>query len=177
MELLTLIPEIGHTIPKENPEQKKPIKTIVLDDIRYVMENEFIERALEIGYTKFTQIGQHMVEILTKARNMADKELDIFLLMHTDDVFSGPNIVKYKAKLVGKLVEEHFDPLEMVTIALFTNVKYNPGKPTEFSFITNRTNLDGITIPAKSPEDMFDLEIENDLQLVKNKIHEYYKEV
>jgi hypothetical protein len=166
-EVLKLIGQI--------PVSKPEVNSIIIDDARYIMENEFIKRATEVGYTKFTQLGQHMAQILELSRNIGDKNLDIFMMLHTDDVMNGTNIVSYKAKLVGKLVEDHFDPMEQVTICLFTNV-VNSQTGTAYQFITNKTNIDGIMIPAKSPEEMFPLIMDNDLQLVKEHIQKYYKE-
>lgn len=154
---------------------KPETNTIIIDDVRYIMENEFIGRATEVGYTKFTQLGQHMIHVLNTAKNIGDSNVDIFLMFHTDDIYNGTNIVGYKPKLVGKLVEDHFDPIELVTICLVTHVEISEGK-NNYYFITNKTNIDGISIPAKSPEDMFPLMIENDLSLVKEHIHKYYKE-
>lgn len=159
------------------PEEKEGLKTVILDDARYIMENEFVDRAAEVGYTKFTQLGQHMIQVLNAAKLCGgedNKDIDVILMLHTDDVINGTNIVSKKAKLVGQLVENHFDPYELTTIALFTNVETSENGDSKFSFITNRTNIDGVNIPAKSPEGMFPLKIENDLQLVKEKIHEYY---
>lgn len=157
--------------------QVKPeITSIIIDDARYIMETEFIRRATEVGYSKFTQLGQHMIEVLNTAKDLGDNNLDVFIVFHTDDVYNGQNKIGLKPKLVGKLVEEHFDPIELATIVLMTNTRMEEGKPI-YEFITNRTNIDGVTIPAKSPEEMFPLVIENDLQLVKELIHNYYKEI
>ena len=166
-EVLKLIGQI--------PVSKPEVNSIIIDDARYIMENEFIKRATEVGYNKFVQLGQHMAQILELSRNIGDKNLDIFMMLHTDDIMNGTNIVSYKAKLVGKLVEDHFDPMEQVTICLFTNV-VNSQSGTAYQFITNKTNIDGIMIPAKSPEEMFPLIMDNDLQLVKEHIQKYYKE-
>ncbi len=157
------------------PTIRPNVNTIIIDDARHIMESEYIKRATEVGYTKFTQLGQHFEEVLRTARSIGNKNLDIFLLLHTDDVTNGTNIVSQKAKLVGKLVEDHFNPLELVSICLFTNVQLSQDG-TQYQFITNRTNVDGVTIPAKSPFGMFDLYIPNDFQIVKELIQKYYEE-
>jgi hypothetical protein len=156
-------------------EKRPEVNTIVIDDARYIMETEFIARANEGGYTKYTVLGQHMIAVLETARTISNKELNIYMMLHTDDVANGNTIFTYKPKLVGQLVENHFDPIELVTICLLTEVKISQ-KDTEYSFITNRTNINGVIIPAKSPEEMFPLSIENDLALVNKYIHDYYKE-
>lgn len=160
-------------ILKVLPKQKPEINTVIIDDARHIMESEYIARATEVGYTKFTQLGQHMIEVFETAKKLPDN-IDVFIMLHTDDVTNGQNIVELKAKLVGRLVEEHFNPMEIVTICLFTYVKISEGS-VSYHFVTNKTNLDGIDYPAKSPEGMFNsLLIQNDLLLVKNSIKEYY---
>lgn len=163
------VTDVMNALVKGKPE----VKTIIMDDARHIMEEEFIDRATEIGYTKFTQIGQHMIEILECAKALPSY-IDVFVMLHTDDVVSGQAIIGLKAKLVGKLVEDHFDPFEIVTICLMTYVKMDKGKAT-YHFVTNRATFEGVEYPAKSPEGMFEeILIENDLLFVKQKIHEYY---
>ena len=159
------------------PEAKPEVTTIILDDARYIMENEYIDRANEVGYSKFTQLGQHMAAVIETAATIGTKALNVYMMLHTDDVINGTNIITYKAKLVGKLVEDHFDPMEQATVCLFTYAQTSQAG-TKYFFVTNKTNVDGVVIPAKSPEEMFpDIMIENDLALVNKYIHDYYKEV
>lgn len=160
---------ILNALPKASPE----VDTVIIDDIRHIMEAEFIERALEIGYGKFTQLGQHMIEVFKAAKGFKDNNSNVYMLFHTDDVYNDKNLVTYKAKLVGKLVEEHFDPMELVTISLVTCINMDEDK-IQYQFATNRTNFNGVEIPAGSPEGMFDLFIPNDYDYVNKKIKEYY---
>lgn len=76
-----------------------------------------------------------------------------------------------------KMVEDQYNPLGVVTCALFTNVSFDDKTgEAKYSFITNRTLKNGLVIPAKSPADMFaSLEIPNDLSIVFKAMDEYYK--
>jgi len=40
------------------------IKTLIIDDFQYLMANEFMSRALERGYDKFSEIGKHAYDLL-----------------------------------------------------------------------------------------------------------------
>ena len=40
-------------------EKRPDIKNLIIDDWQYTMCNEFMRRATETGFTKFTEIGQH----------------------------------------------------------------------------------------------------------------------
>ena len=68
-----------------------------------------------------------------------------------------------------------YNPIESVSITLFSQPKYDDkGKPT-FGFWTHPMKVNGIEIPAKSPDEMFAEDfIPNDLQLIVNKMKEYY---
>jgi len=62
-----------------------------------------------------------------------------------------------------------------VSIALYTSVSFDKESRPTYNFVTNRTLINGITIPAKSPQEMFeDLYIPNDLAVVFQKAREYY---
>lgn len=144
---------------------KSEIKYLILDDIGFVMQNEFFERASESGYTKFAEIGRHMQSIIKTVTELRD-DLNVALLFH-EDIING---VK-KLKTIGQMLDDKYDPLATVSVALFTDVKFNDQtQKAEYRFITNRTNEH----PAKSPEGMFDLYVPNDFKLVFDQMNEYY---
>ncbi len=150
------------------------VKNIVLDDVGFASTKEFFDRVLEKGYEKFTEIGLHMQQIIETAKSLPDG-ITVFLMFHEDDQVSDKIRVGKKVKLIGAMLEDKYNPLAIVSVCLFTNVSFDGEKP-KYSFITNRTNLSGQIIPAKSPEGMFtDLYIPNDLNLVINQINEYYQ--
>ena len=145
------------------------VKNIVIDDIQYVMGFEFMKRATEIGYTKFSQIGQNMFNILSAARGLR-RDLKIFCLGHSEAVEDGGEIVSYKLKTIGKMLDNNINLEGLFTICLYTYVE--DGKNgAEYYFVTNRHKKR----PAKSPMGMFDdTLIANDLKMVSEKIDEYY---
>ena len=97
------------------------------------------------------------------------------MLLHVETVESDGSIVGYKASTVGKLLDKMYNPVESVSITLFSQPKYDDkGRPT-FGFWTHPMKVNGVEIPAKSPAEMFtDDFIPNDLQFVINKMKEYY---
>jgi hypothetical protein len=155
-------------------KQALHIKNVVIDDSGFVMTEMFFAKAQETGYTKFTQLAQAYQSILAKAKSMRS-DLNICIIMHEENEVSNGIIVGKKQKTIGKLLDDQYNPLSVVTVALFTSVDYDKeGNPT-YEFITNRCKKDGIVIPAKSPAGMFDkLRIPNDLALVFTKEREYY---
>lgn len=150
------------------------IKNVIIDDVGYVMTGELFDRSSEKGYEKFTDIGKHIQQLLVAAKNIPS-DINIVFMFHTDDDVSDRIKIGKKLKTIGMMLEDKYNPLGVVTIALFTEVSYNAEGLPSYSFITNRINISGVVIPAKSPEGMFPVRIPNDLSIVFQKINEYYK--
>ena len=150
------------------------VKNLIIDDVRFVMEKEFMKRAKETGYSKFTEYAQHFHSII-EAAEATRPDLKTVLMMHDDDVINDKTIVSKKVKLVGAMVEQHYNPIEVVSICLYCKPTFDKNDRPVFQFFTQKTLLDGIEIPAKTPEEMFATEtIPNDLDLVFKAIDEYY---
>lgn len=151
------------------------IKNLILDDIGFVMTTELFNRSKETGFGKFTDIGLHMQQIISKAKTLRE-DLNVVFMFHEDDDVSDRIKVGKKLKTIGNMLEDKYNPLGVVSCALFTNVEYDDKSgAAKYTFITNRTLKNNLVIPAKSPEGMFSaLEIPNDLSLVFKAMDEYY---
>lgn len=148
---------------------KRPeIKNVIVDDANYIMAFEYIKRAKETGFQKFTDIGVNYSNIITKGCSMRD-DINFIVMMHpeVDTDALGNKIIK--AKSVGKLVDQYLNIEGMFSIVLYTKVlKHEKG--LDYVFITQN---DGSNT-GKSPKGMFEtLEIQNDLSFVIKKIEEY----
>ena len=144
-------------------EKRPEIKNLIIDDWQYTMCNEFMRRATETGFVKFTEIGQHAWSIIKSLTDCRD-DLFCFVLSHSDTDQNG----KYKCKSIGKMLDEKITIEGMFTIVLHTQVMDG-----SYRFLTQN---DGSHI-AKSPQGMFeDKYIGNDLAFVKAKMNEYYFE-
>lgn len=149
------------------------ITTIILDDFRYIAEKELFRRAKESGYTKFTDIGMHIQQILL-AGEQARADLNIVLMLHDEDIVSNNVIIGKKVRMAGKMVTDRYDPLEVVDICFYCKPSFEKNNPV-YQFYTRKAIEDGVEIPAKTPEGMFEtLTIPNDLALVIKTIDEYY---
>ena len=97
------------------------------------------------------------------------------MLMHVETVESDGGIIGYKSSSVGKLLDKMYRPEESVTITLFAKPKFNDKGIPSYGFYTHKMRVDGIEIPAKTPDGMFDKDfIPNDLGLVIKAMNEYY---
>lgn len=155
-------------------DKKPEVKNIIIDDLGYSMTTEFFERSKESGYTKFAEMGMHMQQILDTCKNIEREDLNIALIFHEDEESSGGIKTKKKLKLIGQMLDDKYTPLGLVPVCLFTNVTFNDKGVAEYNFITNRAVVDGVVVPAKSPEGMFQLIIPNDLEFVFEEMNKYF---
>ena len=147
---------------------------IIIDDAIYVMRTEFFDRSKEKGFDKYNELADHFRRIIAAGNNLRD-DITVFMMLHTETVEADGSVIGYKASTVGKLLDKMYNPIESVSINLFSQPKYDDkGKPT-FGFYTHPMKVNGIEIPAKSPDGMFEEDfIPNDLQLIVDKMKEYY---
>lgn len=151
--------KILKAIDKINREMPH-IKNIIIDDFQYIMSNEFMRRASERGFDKFTEISQHAWSIARACCGTRD-DLYCFLLSHTECDASG----KIKAKTIGKMLDD-----KITFEGMFTTILHSMIVDGKYKFLTQN---DGCHI-ARSPMDMFnDLLIDNDLNAIKNVMIEY----
>ena len=144
------------------------IKQVVIDDFQYVLSYEFVDRATEVGYTKFSELAQHAMEILRYSEQMRD-DCKMIFLTHSENVGDALN-PKYVIKTVGKLLAEKVTLEGLFTYIFFTKVSEGDDGKMKYTLITN---TDGMCI-AKTPMDMFsELEIDNDLNEIIKVIDEY----
>lgn len=164
------ISSMMHSISNKMPN----IHNIVIDDAIYIMRTEFFDRSKEKGYDKYNELADHFRMIIADGNSLRD-DITVFMMLHTETLEADGSIIGYKASTVGKLLDKMYNPLESVSITLFAQPKYDDkGKP-EFGFWTHPMKVSGIEIPAKSPDEMFEDDfIPNSLQLVLDKMHEYY---
>jgi hypothetical protein len=150
-------------------ENRPEITNIVVDDFQYLMAFEFVEKAMQRGYDKFSEIAMHCMQVLNTGRRLRDG-LKVFVLAHSEDVEVNFEVFK-KIKTVGRMVDEKIELPGLFTVLLFTKTTWNDSeKSTTYEFVTNR---DGV-YPAKSPYGMFkNLYIPNDLGLVADSIDKY----
>ena len=152
-------------------EKAPHIKNIVIEDSNYIMGFNMVAKATEVGFTKFSILAKDMVELFRTARTLRD-EITVFYITHPETIEDGGEIIGYKIKTAGKLIDNQVLLEGLLTVCLYTLVEENKDGTSSYNFITNRFRK----YPAKSPDGMFDeLKIPNDLQFVVNKVNEYYK--
>jgi len=139
------------------------VKNIIIDDFQYIMANEFMRRALERGFDKFSEIGQKTWDLI-KHISQGREDINCFILSHSDTDQSG----KIKCKTIGKMLDDKICVEGMFTIVLHALTSDN-----KYKFLTQN---DGTHL-AKSPLGMFkEKYIDNDLLEINKAINDYFND-
>lgn len=132
-------------------------KSIAIDDSQYLLVNELFDRAYEKGYDKYTQMAANFRELIHFINELEEPDKIVYFLHHTDTDADG----REKAKTIGKMLDEKLTVEGCFDIVIFCE---------DHKFFTQSNGQS----TAKTPEDMFELEIPNDLKAVDVAIREYY---
>ena len=146
------------------------IKNIIIEDSNYIMGFNIVSKATEVGYMKFSLMAKDMVELFREARRLRD-DIKVFYITHPETIEDGGDIIGYKIKTAGKLIDNQVLLEGLLTVCLYTFVEEGKDGSITYSLITNRFKK----MPAKSPDGMFDeVKIPNNLKYVCDKLDEYY---
>lgn len=137
-------------------EKAKP-KSIVIDDSQYLLVNELFDRAGERGYDKYVQMAANFRNLIHAINEMEQDDKIVYFLHHTETGADG----REKCKTIGKMLDEKLTVEGCFDIVLFC---------LDHKFYTQANGQS----TAKTPEDMFELEIPNDLKAVDVAIRSYY---
>ena len=142
------------------------LKRYAIDDSQYLLAFEFMDHASEKGFEKFTIMAKNFYDLIVIARDYTPPDCIVYFLHHIETAYDNSGNRRLKAKTVGKLLDEKITVEGLFSIVLLcqsdnTNRHY---------FVTQSCG----NSTAKSPMDMFPLEIDNDLKLVDKTIREYY---
>jgi hypothetical protein len=131
--------------------------SIAIDDSQYLLVNELFDRATEKGYDKFTGMAANFRNLIHFINDLEDDDKIVYFLHHSELDGDG----REKCKTIGKMLDEKLTVEGCFDIVLYCE---------DHKFYTQSNGQS----TAKSPEDMFELEIPNDLKAVDDKIREYY---
>ena len=142
--------------------KKAKVKSLVIDDSQYLMANEFMRRASENGFQKFTDIGRNFWALIDMINHDLPEDVIVYFMQHTELDANGNE----KAKTIGKLLDEKITLEGLFSIVLKTAVVDG-----SYMFTTKNNGADTV----KTPMGMFEQDlIENDLKAVDDAIRDYY---
>lgn len=138
------------------------LKKYVIDDSQYLMAFESFDHAKETGYGKFTNMALNFKNLIDFVIRKTPDDVIVYLLHHTERTDDG----RLKAKTLGKMLDN-----QLTVEGLFSIVLLCQAEGSEHYFVTNS---DG-TNPAKSPMEMLEMRMPNDLKEVDKAIREYWE--
>ena len=141
--------------------QRSSVNAFVIDDSQYLMAFDSFDKAKKTGYGKFTDMAVSFEKLIEFCINEIEDDKTVYFLHHCETTDTG----KQKAKTIGKMLDSQLTIEGLFAIVLFC---VTDGQTHKFI-----TQSDGTTT-AKSPMEMFETEIDNDLKFVDERIREYY---
>lgn len=144
--------------------QRRPeIKNLIIDDFSYLMTNEYMNRCMERGFDKYSEMAKNSWLIIQEC-NRTRLDLNCFIMAHSETDDHG----RVRCKTIGKVLANKVILEGMVTCVLHAVI--SDGK---HRFLTQ----DSGTYLAKSPMGMFNEKlIDNDLEYVKEQMTVYFNE-
>lgn len=150
----------------KNALKKMPTKTAVIDDFGYQQTARFMaEHTKKQGGSQFdlyNNIADDAYGLIMFIKKELPNDVIVYLIMHEETSDYGET----KLKTIGKLLDQKVCVEGLVTVCL----RAMKEGTTKYFF---RTQSDGADI-SKSPEGLFELQIDNDLKMVTDKIREYW---
>ena len=147
---------------------KMPCKICVIDDAGYLMTHRFMNNHRSkkgaSSFEMYDEIADTMYFLVRRIKEEVPADVTVYIILHEDTADSGET----KIRTIGRLIDNKVCLEGMVTICL--RCMSDHGK----HFF--RTQTDGYDI-TKAPEDLFsaeEVEIENNLKFVDDKIREFY---
>ena len=145
---------------------KMPCKVAVIDDAGYLMTNTFMsghsdKKGGSSTFDLFNTIGDDFWSLIQFIKLNLPEDVRVYIMMHE----ISNDVGEVKVRTIGKLLDEKVCIEGMFTICLHCLIK---GDSHYFKTQGGANDI------AKSPEDMFDLEIENDLKMVDDCIVHFY---
>jgi hypothetical protein len=151
-------------------EKAPHIKNIIIEDSNYIMGFNIVAKATETGFTKFSVMAKDMVDMFRTARQLRE-DITVFYLTHPEEIMDGGDVIGYKIKTAGKLIDNQVLLEGLLTVCLYTLVEENKDGTASYHLVTNRYRK----YPAKSPDGMFaEIKIDNNLQTVVDSVKNYY---
>ena len=118
-------------------EKAPHIKNIIIEDSNYIMGFNMVSKATETGFTKFSVMARDMVDLFRTARQLRD-DITVFYLSHPEEIMDGQDVVGYKIKTAGKLIDNQVLLEGLLTVCLYTLVEENKDGTATYQFVTNR---------------------------------------
>lgn len=141
-------------------DKRPKILDVVIDDFQYLMANEYMRRASEKGWEKFSQIGENAWNVIFDSGMLRD-DLIVTFLSHSETTETGIT----KIKTIGKMLDE-----KITLEGMFTTVLRALLRDGKHVFSTRNSGMDVV----KAPMGMFSEDyVDNNLAAVLATVRGY----
>lgn len=149
--------------------QSRPdIKTVVIDDLNYLLSNEIMNSAEEKGFEKFTRQAKNYYDIINNAQNLRD---DLTVVMISHIINDGTDIEPFwKLYTSGKMLDKTVNLDGLFSYIIYTDKYVDENDEVQYRFMTKTNGNDTCRSVAGCFADKY---IEPNMKLVIDTINKF----
>lgn len=149
--------------------QSRPdIKTVVIDDLNYLLSNEIMNSAEEKGYEKFTRQAKNYYDIINNAQSLRD---DLTVVMISHIINDGTDIEPFwKLYTSGKMLDKTVNLDGLFSYIIYTDKYVDENDEVQYRFMTKTNGNDTCRSVAGCFADKY---IEPNMKLVIDTINKF----
>ena len=149
--------------------QSRPdIKTVVIDDLNYLLSNEIMNSAEEKGFEKFTRQAKNYYDIINNAQNLRD---DLTVVMISHIINDGTDMEPFwKLYTSGKMLDKTVNLDGLFSYIIYTDKYVDENDEVKYRFMTRTNGNDTCRSVAGCFADKY---IETNMKLVIDTINKF----
>ena len=149
--------------------QSRPdIKTVVIDDLNYLLSNEIMSSAEEKGFEKFTRQAKNYYDIINNAQNLRD---DLTVVMISHIINDGTDMEPFwKLYTSGKMLDKTVNLDGLFSYIIYTDKYVDENHEVQYRFMTRTNGNDTCRSVAGCFADKY---IEPNMKLVIDTINKF----
>ena len=149
--------------------QSRPdIKTVVIDDLNYLLSNEIMSSAEEKGFEKFTRQAKNYYDIINNAQSLRD---DLTVVMISHIINDGTDMEPFwKLYTSGKMLDKTVNLDGLFSYIIYTDKYVDENDEVQYRFMTRTNGNDTCRSVAGCFADKY---IEPNMKLVIDTINKF----
>ena len=158
------IAKILNVVSQSRPD----IKTVVIDDLNYLLSNEIMSSAEEKGFEKFTRQAKNYYDIINNAQNLRD---DLTVVMISHIINDGTDMEPFwKLYTSGKMLDKTVNLDGLFSYIIYTDKYVDENDEVQYRFMTRTNGNDTCRSVAGCFADKY---IEPNMKLVIDTINKF----
>ena len=149
-------------------QSRLDIKTVVIDDLNYLLSNEIMNSAEEKGFEKFTRQAKNYYDIINNAQNLRD---DLTVVMISHIINDGTDMEPFwKLYTSGKMLDKTVNLDGLFSYIIYTDKYVDENDEVQYRFMTRTNGNDTCRSVAGCFADKY---IEPNMKLVIDTINKF----